>query len=79
MRKAMVPAIIVLILALALVVPWKFGFVTIDQFIYLGQMTGGWLAWTALVAILYAGVEKLFPDLLCPPPVVDPAPRADGP
>ncbi len=56
-----------LIVVLALAAAWSFGFVAPEQFAYLGNMIVGWTAWTCFVAVLYAGLEKLFPNLLCSP------------
>jgi hypothetical protein len=38
---------------------------TPEQILYLVQMVLGWTAWTCLVGLAYAGLEKLFPDILC--------------
>jgi hypothetical protein len=66
-------------IAAALVVAWKFGGLGIEQISYLGNMVVGWTLWTVGVAIVYAGLEKLFPSVLCPPPTEDAStPRADG-
>ena len=46
---------------------WKLGYVTADQIVYIANMISGWTAWTALVAVAYAGLERLFPGVLCPP------------
>ena len=56
-----------LIVVLALAAAWMFGFVAAEQFSYLGNMIVGWTAWTCFVAVVYAGLEKLFPNLLCSP------------
>jgi hypothetical protein len=45
---------------------------TLEQILYLVQMVLGWTAWTCLVALAYAGLEKLFPDILCAPHAEDP-------
>jgi hypothetical protein len=44
---------------------------TPEQILYLVQMVLGWTAWTCLVALAYAGLEKLFPHILCAPPAED--------
>ena len=56
-----------LIVVLALAAAWMSGFVAAEQFAYLGNMIVGWTAWTCFVAVVYAGLEKLFPNLLCSP------------
>ena len=45
---------------------------TPEQILYLVKMVLGWTAWTCLVAVAYAGLEKLFPHILCAPPAEDP-------
>ncbi len=78
MSKPMTLLLVAFITA-ALVVAWKFGGLGIDQMAYLGNMVVGWSLWTLGVAIAYAGLEKLFPSVLCPPPADDASvPRADG-
>jgi len=72
MSKPMWALLIALILA-GLGVAYRFGNLGLDQFIYLANLIGGWTAWTVAVAIVYAGLEKLFPNLLCAPPE-DPPP-----
>ncbi|MEA2987769.1 MAG: hypothetical protein QOG83_480 [Alphaproteobacteria bacterium] len=42
-----------------------FGWVSVAQGIYIIKMAAGWAAWVCFVAILYAGLEKLFPGVLC--------------
>ena len=66
-----------LILVAALMLGWAMnrGLIatpTLEQTLYLAQMVLGWTAWTCLVAFAYAGLEKLFPDILCAPHVEDP-------
>ena len=53
-------------------VAWSFGFLQLEQFVYLVKMIVGWTAWTVFVAVVYAGCERLFPNLLCPPAPRDP-------
>ncbi len=53
------------LIVLAGIAAHSFGFLGVEQFLYIGQLISGWLAWTCLVAILYAGLEKLFPGVLC--------------
>ena len=45
---------------------------TPEQIFYLVQMVLGWTAWACLVALAYAGAEKLFPHILCVAPTEDP-------
>jgi hypothetical protein len=58
------PLLAVLLLGGAAAAAWKFGFVSFDQLIYLGKMVIGWTAWSGLVALGYAGLERLFPKAL---------------
>jgi hypothetical protein len=44
-----------------------FGFLQLEQLVYLVKMIVGWTAWTCLVALIYAGCERLLPNVLCPP------------
>jgi hypothetical protein len=67
MSKAMTIVLVVFI-ALALLVAWKFDGLGAERMIYLGKMVAGWLVWTAAVAVVYRALEKLFPHVLCPPP-----------
>lgn len=68
-------ALLVLLAGLA---AHSFGFLGVEQFIYVGQLIGGWLVWTCLVAVAYAGLERLFPRFLCGPLHED-APPANPP
>ena len=71
--------LLIAFIAAALAVAWKFGGLGTDQIVYLGNMVVGWSLWTGGVAIAYAGLEKLLPSVLCPPPTEDASvPRADG-
>ena len=72
MSKPMWALLIALILA-GLAVAYRFGNLGVDQVIYLANLIGGWTAWVVVVAIAYAGLEKLFPKLLCSPPEDQPA------
>jgi hypothetical protein len=47
---------------------------TPEQILYLVKMVLGWTAWTCLVALVYTGLEKLFPRILCAPPAEDSPP-----
>jgi hypothetical protein len=77
MSKPMWALLIALILA-GLAVAYRFGNLGLDQLIYVGNLIGGWALWVIAVAILYAGLEKLFPNLLCSPPTDEaPAPPPD--
>lgn len=66
MEKAFLWALIVLLAAAG---AWAlaFDFIKFEQIAYVGKMIAGWTAWTCFVALVYAGLEKLFPDILCPP------------
>jgi hypothetical protein len=77
MSKTMRMVLVVLI-ALALLIAWKFGRLGAEQMIYLGKMTAGWLAWTVAVAAVYRVLEKLFPHVLCPLSMPDAPARTDG-
>ena len=65
----------ILLVVLAMLAAHSFGFLGLEQFLYMGQLLAGWLAWTCLVAIIYAGLEKLFPRVLCPPLTDDSKPQ----
>ncbi len=54
-----------LVVLLAAAAAWYFEFIATEQILYLVTMIAGWTAWTCLVALAYAGLEKLFPNLLC--------------
>lgn len=70
---------IILILGVTLAFAAGRGYSTIEQIAYFIKMIVGWTAWTGFVAIVYAGLEKLLPGLLCTPPSDESsAPRADG-
>jgi hypothetical protein len=43
---------------------WQMGYVGGDQIVHVANMLLGWTAWTILIAVAYAGLERLFPDLL---------------
>jgi hypothetical protein len=77
MSKTMRMALVVLI-ALALLIAWKFGRLGAEQMIYLGKMPAGWLAWTVAVATVYRILEKLIPQVLCPLPTEEAPARIDG-
>jgi hypothetical protein len=67
----------ILILAALLMLGWSMrqGLIatpTPEQILYLVQMVLGWTAWTCVVAFAYAGLEKLFPHILCAPAAEDP-------
>jgi len=66
MERIFLAALLVL-LAAGAAVAWTFGFLQFEQLIYLVKMIVGWTAWTVFVAVVYAGCERLFPNLLCPP------------
>jgi hypothetical protein len=66
MERILLSALVVLLLV-AGVVAMAFGFVKLEQIVYVVKMIAGWTAWTAFVAVVYAGCERLFPDLLCAP------------
>ena len=56
-----------LLLAAGIAVAAKFGFLQLDQLVYLVKMVVGWTAWTCVVAMIYARCENLFPNVLRPP------------
>ena len=68
MSKASVWIGVLIAAAAGVAVAWNLGYVTTDQIVYIANMICGWTAWTALVAVAYAGLERLFPGVLCPPP-----------
>ena len=76
MSKPMTLLLVAFIVA-ALVVLWKFGGLGLDQLVYVGNIILGWTLWTAGVAIAYAALEKLFPNVLCAPSDDASAPPAD--
>jgi hypothetical protein len=69
MPNAFGVALVALLAAVA--AAWTFGLVKTEQIVYVATMIGGWTAWTCLIALGYAGLEKLFPDRLCAPPAED--------
>jgi hypothetical protein len=56
-----------IIIILAMIAAHAFGFLGIDDFIYVGKLLAGWTAYTCAVAIIYAGVERLMPGILRAP------------
>jgi hypothetical protein len=72
MSKASIWIGILIVAAAAVAGAWKLGYVTPDQMVYITKMVAGWTGWTALVAVAYAGIERLFPGVLCPPRTDDP-------
>ena len=36
-----------------------------EHIVYLGKFIIGWTGWACLVALIYYGLEKLFPGFLC--------------
>ena len=66
MQRALLLALVVLLLV-AGVVALALGFIKLEQIVYVVKMIAGWTAWTVFVALVYAGCERLFPDLLCAP------------
>ena len=70
--------VLVVLIALALLIAWKFGRLGAEQIIYLGKMVAGWLAWTVAVAAVYRVLETLVPHVLCPLPTEDAPARTDG-
>jgi hypothetical protein len=70
MDKIFLIALGVLLAAAGIVVA-TFGFLQLEQIVYVVKLIAGWTAWTVLVAVVYAGCEKLFPNLLCPPATKD--------
>jgi hypothetical protein len=51
----------------------SFGFLGLDDFLYVGKLIAGWTAYTVVIAIIYKGIELLMPGILCAPNQ-DPAP-----
>jgi hypothetical protein len=75
--KHAITGILVLVVLLMLGWAMRQGLIatpTPEQILYLVQMVLGWTAWTCLVALAYAGAEKLFPHILCVAPTEDPPP-----
>jgi hypothetical protein len=66
MEKIFLAALFVL-LAAGVTMAAAFGFLQLEQLVYLLKMIVGWTAWTCAVAVIYAGCERLFPNVLCPP------------
>jgi hypothetical protein len=60
-------AFLILLLIAGAAAGYRFGLGTVDQFIYVGKMIVGWTLWTVILAVLYAGLERLFPNFLCAP------------
>lgn len=56
-----------LLIVLAMLAANSFGFLGVDDFIYVGKLIAGWAAYVCLIAILYAGLERLMPSILCAP------------
>jgi hypothetical protein len=44
--------VLVVFIALALLVAWKFGRLGAEQMLYLGEMVAGWLLWTVAVSVV---------------------------
>ena len=70
MDRIFLIALLVLLVA-AGIVDATFGFLQLEQIVYVVKLIAGWTAWTVVVAVVYAGCEKLFPNLLCPPATKD--------
>jgi hypothetical protein len=66
---------VVLVVAF-LVTAYGFGFLGWEQVAYVGELIVGWTAYTIVIALLYAGLEKLFPNVLCAAAHEDANPRA---
>jgi hypothetical protein len=66
MEKAFLTAFFIL-LAIAAAIAMALGYIQIGQILYVAKLIAGWTAWTCAVALIYAGLEKLFPDVLCAP------------
>jgi hypothetical protein len=66
MEKIFLAALFVLLAAGAAMAA-AFGFLQLEQLVYLVKMIVGWTGWTCIVALIYAGCERLFPNVLCPP------------
>jgi hypothetical protein len=63
--------VLVVVIALAPLVAWKFGRLGAEQMLYLGKMLAGWFSWTVAVSVIYWAFETLFPLVLCPSPAND--------
>lgn len=59
--------LLILLVAGGIATAYRFGMLTQEQFIYVGKLIVGWTAWTAVLAVIYAGLEKVFPNFLCAP------------
>lgn len=59
--------LLIVLIAGGLATAYRFGMLTPEQFIYVGKLIVGWTAWTVVVAVIYAGLERLFPNFLCSP------------
>ena len=60
-------AFLILLLIAGAAAGYRFGLGTVEQFIYVGKMIVGWTLWTVVLAAIYAGLERLFPNFLCSP------------
>lgn len=54
-----------ILIVLALLAAHSFGFLGVDDFLYVGKLLAGWTAYTCLIAIAYKGLELLMPRILC--------------
>jgi TM2 domain-containing membrane protein YozV len=70
--------VLVVFIALALLVAWKFGRPGAEQMLYLGKMVAGWLLWTVAVSVVYWALEALFPQVLCASRTENSFARTDG-
>jgi hypothetical protein len=62
------------LIVLAMLAAHSFGFLGTDDFLYVGKLLAGWTAYTCVIALLYAGLEKLIPGILCAPPAEESLP-----
>jgi hypothetical protein len=58
-------AVTAVLIVLAMVAANSFGFLGVDDFLYAGKLLAGWTAYVCVIAIVYAGIERLMPGILC--------------
>jgi hypothetical protein len=56
---------IAVLVVFALMAANSFGFLGVDDLVYAVKLIAGWTAYVAVIAIVYAGVERLMPGILC--------------
>ncbi|MFL6797518.1 MAG: hypothetical protein ACJ8F3_08920 [Xanthobacteraceae bacterium] len=65
MRKVLWLGLLVVVLASAAVAV-SLDVLGLEQIVYVLEMIAGWTAWTLVVAVAYAGLERLVPGLRAP-------------